>query len=123
MVLDKQRWTEQITKQYFNNRLIMTDEDKEIYNVSQICWICKEELNTEKVRDHCHVIGKFRGAAHNRCNVKLRIPRKLAIIIHNLKEYHGHKIFKELNNFDVGIVAILKGIDKYMSIIVNSTSH
>ena len=97
----------------------MTNEDEEIYNNSQICWICKEELNTDKVRDHCHVTGKFRGAAHNKCNLKLRIPRKLAIIFHSLQGYDGHIIFKELNNFDVDIAVIPKGIDKYMNIIVN----
>ena len=118
-VLDKQRWTKQITKQYFNKRLIMTNEDEEIYNNPHICWICKQELNMDKVRDHCHVTGKFRGAAHNKCNLKLRIPRKLPIIFHNLQGYDGHIIFKELNNFDVDISVIPKGIDKYMSIIVN----
>ena len=54
-VLDKQKWIKQITKKYFNKRLIMTNEDKEIYNNSQNHWICNEELNTDKVRDHCHV--------------------------------------------------------------------
>ena len=118
-VLNKQKWTKQIIKQYFNKRLIMTNEDEEIYNESQICWICKEKSNTDKVRDHCHVTGKFRGAAHNKCNLKSRIPRKLQIIFHNLQVYDGHIIFKELNNFDVDISVIPKGIDKYMSIIVN----
>ena len=107
-VLDKEKWTKQMTK-----RLIITDEDEEIR------WICKRELNTDKVRDHCHVTGNFRGAAHNKCNLKLRIPRKLPIIFHNLQGYDGHIIFKELNNFDVDISVIPKGIDKYMSIIVN----
>ena len=37
----------------------MSNEDEEIYNNSQICWICEEELNIDKVRDHCHVKGKF----------------------------------------------------------------
>ena len=118
-VLDKQKWTQQIIKQYFNKRLIMINEDEEIYNNSHICWICKQELNTDKVRDHCHVTGKFRGAAHNKCNLKLRIPRKLPIIFHNLEGYDGHIIFKELNNFHVDIDVIPKGIDNYMSIIVN----
>ena len=118
-VLDKQKWTKQIIKQYFNKRLIMTNEDEEIYNNSQICWICKDELNTDKVRDHCNVTGKFRGAAHNKCGLKLKIPRKLPIIFHNLQGYDGHIVFKELNNFDVDIVVIPKGIDKHMSIIVN----
>ena len=49
----------------------------------------------------------------------LRLPRKLPIIFHNLQGYDRHIIFKELNNFDVDIAVIPKGIDKYMSIIVN----
>ena len=118
-VLNKQKWTIQITKKYFNKRLIMTNEDEKIYNNSQICWISKEKLNTDKVRDHCHVTGKFRGAAHNKCNLKLRIPRKLPIIFHNLQGYDGHIVFKELNNFDVDISVISKGINKYMIIIAN----
>ena len=58
-VLDEQKWTKQITKKYFNKRLIMTNEYEEIYNNSQIFWICKEELNTDKVKGHCHVTGKL----------------------------------------------------------------
>ena len=110
---------QQITKKYFNKRLIMINEDEEVYNNSRICWICKEELNTDKVRDHCHVTGKFTEAAHNKCNISLRLPKKLAIIFHNLQGYDGHIIFKEINNFNVDIAVIPKGIDKYMSIIVN----
>ena len=94
-------------------------EDEEIYNNSHICWICRQELNMDKAIDHCHVTGRFRGAAHNKCNINLRLPRKLPIIFHNLQGYDGHIIFKELNNFDVDISVIPKGIDKYMSIIVN----
>ena len=93
----------------------MTNEDEEIYNNSQICWIFKEELNADKVRDHCYVTGKFRGAAHNKCNLKLRIPRKLPIFFHNLQGYYEHIIFKELNNFDVDISVIPKGIDEHYS--------
>ena len=117
--LDKRKWTKQTTKQYFNERLIMMSEDEEIYNKSHICWICKQELNTDKVRDHCLLTGKFRGAAHSKCNINLRLPRKLPIIFHNLQGYDGHIILKELNNFIVDIDVIPKGIDKYMSIIVN----
>ena len=118
-VLDKQRWTKQITKKYFDKRLIMTSEDEEIYYNSHICWICKQELNTDKVRDHSHVTGKFRGSTHDICNIKLRIPRKILIIFDNLQGYDGHIIFRELNHFDVDVVVIPKGIDKDMSIIVN----
>ena len=83
-VLDKQKWTKQITKQYFNKRLTMTSEDEEIYNNSHISWICKQELNMDKVRHHCCVTGRFRGAAHTKFNINLRLPRKLPIIFQNL---------------------------------------
>ena len=89
----------------------MTTQDEEIYNNSQICWICNEELNTDKVRDHCHITGKFRGAAHNQCNLKFKIPKKLRIIFHNLEGYDEHIIFEELNNFDVAIDVIPKTIE------------
>ena len=79
----------------------------------------KQKLNMDKVRDHCHVTGKFRGAANNKCNINFRLPRKLPIIFHNLQGCDGHIIFKELNNFNVDIAVIPKSIDKYMSIIVN----
>ena len=68
---------------------------------------------------YCHVTGKFRGVAHDNCNKKLKLTRKLPIIFHNLQGYDGYIIFKELNNFDVDVAVIPKGIDKYMSIIVN----
>ena len=47
----------------------MINEDEEIYNNSQVCWICKQKLNTDNVRDHCQVTGKFRGPAHDKCNL------------------------------------------------------
>ena len=118
-VLDKQKWAQKITKKYFSKRLIIISEAEEIYNNSHIFWICKQELNADKVKDHCHTTGKFRGAPHNKYNLKLRVPKKLPIIFHNLQGYDGHIIFKELNNFDVDVAVIPKGIDKYMSIIVN----
>ena len=68
----------------------MTSEDEEIYNNSQTCWICKQELIMDKVRYHCHVTGKFRGGAHNKYNINMRLPRKLPIIFHNLQGYHKH---------------------------------
>ena len=99
----------------------MTIQDEEISNNSRICWICNEVLNTDKVRDHCHITGKFRGAAHNQCNLKFKIPKKLPIIFHNLEGYDGHIIFKEVNNFDVTIDVISKTTKKYVSIIVKRT--
>ena len=101
----------------------MTIEDEENYQNSQNCWICDQKIinNKDKVRDHCHITGKFRGIAHRECNSKLRIPRKIPIIFHNLEGYDGHLIFRELNNFkDIDIQVIPKTDERYMSIIVNN---
>ena len=69
-ILDKQKQTKQIIKQYFDKRSIMTNEDEKRYQNSQICWICNEKINKDKdiERDHCHITGKFRGDSHKTCN-------------------------------------------------------
>ena len=48
----------------------MTREDGENYQNSQDCWICNKKIikNKDKVRDHCHIAGKYRGPAHRECN-------------------------------------------------------
>ena len=98
----------------------MSEEDENNYKNSEIFWICNQKIIKNKVRDHCHITGKFRGPAHKECNSKLRITRKLPIIFHNLEGYDGHIIFKELNNFDnIDIQVIPKSSEKYMSIIIN----
>ena len=100
----------------------MTINDEERYQYSQICWICNEKINKDKdkERDHCHITGKFRGAAHKKCNLKLKIPKKLPVIFHILEGYDVHIIFKELNNFDdIDIQGIPRTSEKHMSIIVN----
>ena len=98
----------------------MSEEDENNYQNSQNCWICNQKIIKDKVRDHCHITGKFRGSAHKECNSKLRIQRKLPIIFHNLEGYDGHIIFKELNNFkDIDMRVIPKLSEKYTSIIIN----
>ena len=98
----------------------MTAENEKNYKSSQDCWIYNEKLDAAKVRDHCHITGYYRGAAHNKCDLNLKISKKLPIIFHNLEGDDGHIIFKELNNFDnIDIQVIPKTSEKYMSIIVN----
>ena len=110
----------QITDNHFNKKLNMSQEDENNYKNSEICLICNQKIIKNKVRDHCHITGKFKGPAHKECNSKLRITRKLPIIFHNLEGYDGHIIFKELNNFDnIDIQVIPKSSEKYMSIVIN----
>ena len=51
------------------------------------CWICDRliEISDNKVRDHCHISEKYRGAAHYSCNINLKISKKVHVIFHNLK--------------------------------------
>ena len=71
------------------------------------------------MRDHCHITGKYRGAAHCSCNINLRLTKKVPVIFHNLKGYDSHLIFKELSKFNVKISVIPNGLEKYMAFTIN----
>ena len=49
-----------------------------------------------KVRDHCHYTGKYRRAAHSKCNLKYSTFKKFPIAFHNGSNYNYHFIKKEL---------------------------
>ena len=68
--LEQYKYCQKIIKKHFNKNLIMTEEEENLFQKSDSCWICKKLIDhdEEKVRDHCHVTGKFRGAAHKNCN-------------------------------------------------------
>ena len=70
----------------------------------------------KKVRHHCHVTGKFRGAAHWNCNINFQSTRKVPIIFYNLRGYDSHLIFNELDKFDVKINVIPNGLEIYMAL-------
>ena len=121
-VFEQQKYCNQIINKEFNRKLKMTIEDEDNYQHSNDFSTYNEKIkNKDKVRDHCDVTGKYRGSARSQCNLKLKIPRKLPIISHNLEGYDGHLIFRELNKFkDIDIQAIPKSSEKYISIIINN---
>ena len=49
-----------------------------------------------KVRDHCHYTGNFIAAAHNICNLRYNIPKKIPIVFHNGSTYDYHFVIKNL---------------------------
>ena len=110
-----------VVKNYFNKNLKKSVEEEEPFQLANKCWICGKlfDLADEKVRDHCHITGKFRGAAHFSCNANFKISKKVPVIFHNLKGYDGYLIMKELSNFDVSIDVIPCGLEQYMAFIVN----
>ena len=82
----------------FKKKIItpLTKEEEDNYNKENICHICKKEFNNDKVRDHCHFTGKYRGAAHNTFNLRYKIPKNIPVIFHNGSTYDYHFIIKEL---------------------------
>ena len=120
-MLDEHEYCKRIKKNYFNQNLIMSVKDEEIFRSSNKYWICNKlfDENSVRVRDHCHIFGKFRGAAHQDCNIILKITNRVPVIFHNLRGYDSHLIIKEMCNFDVDINVIPNGLEKYMSFIVN----
>ena len=102
---------------HFNKNLIMSEEEEHLFQQSNSCWICKKIINyhDEKVRDHCHITGKFRGSAHWGCNINFQLTKKIPVIFHNLKGYDSHLIFSELNKFNLKINVIPNGLEKYMA--------
>ena len=104
-------------KNHFNKNLIMNKEEEYLFQQSNSCSICRKLIDNDnkKVRDHCHVTGKFRGAAHRSCNINFQSIKKVLVIFHNLRGYDSHLIFSELNKFDVKINVIPNGLEKYMA--------
>ena len=79
----------QVMNKHFNKNLIMSAKEEEQFQSSNICWICEKLIDddNEKVRDHCHVTGKLRGAAHWSCNINLQLTKKVPRILHSLRGY------------------------------------
>ena len=95
----------------------MTEGEEDLFQKSNNCWICKKLIDNDedKVRDHCHVTGKFRGAAHRNCNANFQLTKNVLVIFHNLIGYDIHLIFNKLDKLDVKIKVMPNGLEKYMA--------
>ena len=104
----------------------LTKEEEDNYNKENICYICKKDFNNNdttqssslehKVRGHCHFTGKYRGAAHNTCNLRYKIPKNIPVIFHNGSTYNYHFIIKELaHEFDGNFECLAENTEKYIT--------
>ena len=109
---------------YFKNTkkdIIMTKKDEEGYRKNNICRVCEKKIESDKVRDHCHLIGKYRGPSHNTCN--FNVTRKqsnfIPFIFNIFSNYDFHMFFKNLvdkKNDKVEFKIIPKRNEKYISV-------
>ena len=97
--------------------IALTNEEKESYENQEICHICKKEFNNDnKVRDHCHYTGKYRGAAHNKCNLNYKIPKAIPVVFHNGSTYDYHFIIKQLaREFKGNFECVGENTEKYIT--------
>ena len=74
-------------KKHFNKNVVMSAEDEIRFQSSNNCWICNKLFiaGEIKVRDHCHITGKYRDSAHWSYNISLKLTKKVHVILPNLK--------------------------------------
>ena len=112
---------EKVTNQLYDDfyrrplPLKLTKEEQASFDKAETCHICKKELQSDKVRDHCHFTGQYRGAAHNSCNLQCRKPLILPVIFHNLQGYDAHLFIKQLSGLKGELNCIPSTEEKYIS--------
>ena len=138
-MLDEVKYCKKIVKQQFNKPLTMTKEDEIEFKKADECHICSKKYTDKdiRVRDHCHITGKYRGSAHQECNLQLRVnPEevKIPVIFHNLRGYDSHFIMQEIGAIvkqytyknkkgqeqQMNINAIPNNMEKYMAFMLGN---
>ena len=113
--------TRDIYDKYFKNEVSMKITRAELneWKRTNVCHICEEDICddvTPKVKDHCHLTGEYRGAAHQECNLKYKEPSFIPVIFHNLSGYDAHLFIKQLGAVSSGeINCIANTEEKYIS--------
>ena len=138
-MLDEVKYCKKVMKKEFNKPLKMTKKDEEKFKKAEECYICNKKYTNEdiRVRDHCHITGKYRGSAHQECNLQIRLnPEKIKIpvIFHNLRGYDSHFIMQEIGAIvkdyeyknkkgekcQMNINAIPNNMEKYMAFMLGN---
>ena len=108
----------------------LTTKEEICHNRQKVCYICKKEFDNndttesssleckkqQKVRDHCHYTGKYRGAAHNSCNLRYKVPKEIPVGFHNGSTYDYHFIIKEFfKEFKGNFECLGENTEKYIT--------
>ena len=138
-MLEEVKYCKKVIKKEFNKPLRMRKDDEEKFQKAEECHICNKKYTDKdiQVRDHCHITGKYRGSAHQECNLKLRVnPEevKIPVIFHNLRGYDSHFIMQEIGAIiknhaytnkkgekcQMNINAIPNNMEKYMAFMLGN---
>jgi hypothetical protein len=99
-----------------NTPIIFNEKDELNFLNAKLCHICNHFLFSDRVRDHCHITGAYRGAAHNLCNLQYKRPGFVPIFFHNLSGYDSHLFIKKLGEAPGAVKVIPKTKENYISI-------
>lgn len=123
-MLSEVEYCQKMINTEFQKPLKMTEEEEELFKGSDRCYICGHKYvdNEIRVRDHCHITGKYRGSAHQECNLKLKLDAsklKVPVIFHNLRGYDFHFIMQKIGSIgksnNLSINCIPNIMEKYMA--------
>ena len=114
--------TRELQKKYgVSKSMEVTPEEQAQFNCATKCWVCGDPLNPtgRKVRDHCHFTGKYCGAAHNKCNLRLMRSKRIPVLFHNFTNYDNHLFLKALGKIEGKIHVIARNDEKHISVTKN----
>ena len=98
--------------------MVFDEIAKELHESQNECYACNEKFgdgDMRKVRDHCHYTGKYRGALHSKCNLRLRRSRTIPVFFHNLTGYDCHLFVKRLADSPGDVSCIPRNEEKYIT--------
>ena len=100
----------------------MIEKDNEDLKNSTKCWICDKSYvkGDVKVKDHCHITGKYMGSAHKDFDVNVKLNHKIHIVLQNLKNCDSYLIMQELGKLNFEINVTPNGLEKHMSFNINN---
>ena len=117
-----QKETSEIFKKYIlkTKPLHLTVKEEKQFQYATICHICQQQFKESdiKERDHCHILGHFRGAAHVSCNLNYKIDArrwKMPVFFHNLRGYDGHFIIRAIQKRHGRVHVIPTNMEKYLT--------
>ena len=95
--------------------------------LQKTCSFCRKTLLQKNfrdaVKDHCHITGRYRGAANNECNLKLRINPKtyqIPVVFHNLRGYDAHHLMQAISQMQKEVKCIANNMEKYITFSVGN---
>ena len=121
-MLEEEKWCKETMKKHFNKQLEITAAEEKDFKKSESCHICgnKYEPCDVKIRDHCHITGKYRGSGHHKCNINYKLTERIPVIFHNLRGYDSHFIMQEIGKFNRKINVIPNNMERYMSFMLGN---